>query len=106
MSDLSTTLTNLVNTPSVVGSEGLRSSHLCELPYLEAVVYEGLRFRPTVPFTSVRQVKQPFPVDSAVPAEALLVEAQEQAFADIWGRSVEEMEAAWKSWITKHYPKK
>ena len=47
---------------SVVGQEGIGSSHLADLPYLEAVVYEGLRFRPTVPFTSVRQVKQPFPL--------------------------------------------
>jgi len=45
---------------SVVGGEDLRSSHLPNLPYLEAVVYEGLRRRPTNLFTSLRRVKQPF----------------------------------------------
>lgn len=45
---------------SVVGKEDLRSSHLPQLPYLEAVVYEGLRRRPTNMFTSLRRVKQPF----------------------------------------------
>ncbi len=32
---------------SVVGDGGIRASHLPNLPYLEAVVYEGLRRRPT-----------------------------------------------------------
>jgi cytochrome P450 len=45
---------------SVVGADGVRSSHLPRLPYLEAVVYEGLRRRPTNLATSVRRVKQPF----------------------------------------------
>ena len=47
---------------SVVGDGGIRSSHLPNLPYLEAVVYEGLRRRPTNLATSVRRVKQPFPL--------------------------------------------
>ncbi len=45
---------------SVLGEESVQSSHLPRLAYLEAVVYEGLRFRPSTPFTSVRRVKQPF----------------------------------------------
>ena len=45
---------------SVVGEEGIRSPHLPQLPYLEAVVYEGLRRRPSNLFTSLRRVKQPF----------------------------------------------
>jgi cytochrome P450 len=44
---------------AVVGAGGIRSSHLDELPYLEAVVYEGLRRRPANLATSVRRVKQP-----------------------------------------------
>jgi cytochrome P450 len=45
---------------AVLGAEGIRSSDLPKLPYLEAVVYEGLRVRPTNPFTSLRRVKEPF----------------------------------------------
>ncbi|MEA2604976.1 MAG: cytochrome family [Acidobacteriota bacterium] len=47
---------------SVIGEDGVRSAHLPGLPYLEAVVYEGLRRRPTNLATSVRLVKQPFPL--------------------------------------------
>jgi cytochrome P450 len=47
---------------SVVGAAGVRSSHLAALPYLEAVVHEGLRRRPSNFFTRVGQVKQPFPL--------------------------------------------
>ncbi len=45
---------------SVLGEGELRSEHLAALPYLEAVVYEGLRRRPTNLYTSLRRVKQPF----------------------------------------------
>jgi cytochrome P450 len=47
---------------SVVGEGEIRSSHLPELPYLEAVIYEGLRRRPTNLFTTLRHVKEPFPL--------------------------------------------
>jgi cytochrome P450 len=43
-----------------LGEEGIRSSDLARLPYLEAVIYEGLRRRPVNLATSVRRVKQPF----------------------------------------------
>ena len=58
---------------SVVGEEDLQSSHLSRLPYLEAVVYEGLRRRPTNFSTSVRRVKQPFPMGGYMLAEGTLV---------------------------------
>ncbi|HEV8580120.1 MAG TPA: cytochrome P450 [Thermoanaerobaculia bacterium] len=48
---------------SVVGDESLQASDLPNLPYLEAVVWEGLRRRPTNLFTTLRHVKQPFPLD-------------------------------------------
>jgi cytochrome P450 len=54
---------------SVVGQEGVRSSHLAELPYLEAVVYEGLRRRPSNFFTILRRVKQPFELGGYLLAE-------------------------------------
>ena len=47
---------------SVVGAAGVRSSDLAALPYLEAVVHEGLRRRPSNFFTRVGQVKQPLPL--------------------------------------------
>jgi cytochrome P450 len=47
---------------AVVGQEVIRSSHLADLPYLEAVIYEGLRRRPTNVLTSLRRVKKPFPL--------------------------------------------
>jgi cytochrome P450 len=47
---------------SVVGAEGVRSAHLAALPYLEAVVREGLRRRPSNFFTRVGRVKQPLPL--------------------------------------------
>jgi cytochrome P450 len=58
---------------SVVGEEGVRSSDLPRLPYLEAVVYEGLRRRPTNLSTSVRRVKQPFPLGGYLLPEGALV---------------------------------
>ena len=58
---------------SVVGEESVQSSHLPRLPYLEAVVNEGLRFRPSTPYTSVRLVKQPFPLgDYLLPEGTML----------------------------------
>lgn len=47
---------------AVVGEGDVRSGHLAALPYLEAVVYEGLRRRPTNLYTTLRRVKQPFPL--------------------------------------------
>jgi cytochrome P450 family 110 len=47
---------------TVVGAGGIRSSHLEALPYLDAVVYEGLRRRPSNFFAGVGRVKQPFPL--------------------------------------------
>jgi cytochrome P450 family 110 len=44
----------------VIGEKGLEASHLAGLPYLEAVVYEGLRRRPSNFATTVRRVRQPF----------------------------------------------
>lgn len=58
---------------SVVGGEEIRSSHLSQLPYLEAVVYEGLRRRPTNLFTSLRRVRQPFPLGGYLLPEGTLV---------------------------------
>lgn len=58
---------------SVVGTGDLESAHLSALPYLEAVVNEGLRFRPSSPFTSVRRVHQPFPLGDYVLPEGTLV---------------------------------
>jgi cytochrome P450 len=43
-----------------IGEAGVESAHLDRLPYLEAVVYEGLRRRPSNFATTVRRVKQPF----------------------------------------------
>ncbi len=44
----------------VIGEAGVESAHLAGLPYLEAVVYEGMRRRPSNFATTVRRVKQPF----------------------------------------------
>jgi cytochrome P450 len=60
---------------SVVGAEGVRSSHLPDLPYLEAVVYEGLRRRPSNFLTSWRRVKQPFPLAGYLLPEGTLIAA-------------------------------
>jgi cytochrome P450 len=57
----------------VVGDGPIQSSHLPSLPYLEAVVYEGLRRRPTNLFTSVRQVKQPMPLGGYLLPEGTMV---------------------------------
>jgi cytochrome P450 len=58
---------------SVVGKEDLRSSHLANLPYLEAVVYEGLRRRPSNFLTGLRRVKQPFALGGYLLPEGTLV---------------------------------
>src|ERR1700674_507765 len=74
---------------SVIGEEGVRSSHLPGLPYLEAVVYEGLRRRPSNFATSVKRVKQPFPLGGyLLPAGTLVaicypaLAMREDLFAD------------------------
>jgi cytochrome P450 len=58
---------------SVLGDEGVRGSQLGALPYLEAVVNEGLRFRPSNPFASVRRVHKPFSVGPYVLPEGTMV---------------------------------
>lgn len=58
---------------SVVGEEGVRSEHLADLPYLEAVVYEGLRRRPSNFLTGVRRAKQPFPLGGYLLPEGTLI---------------------------------
>lgn len=58
---------------SVVGEGGVRSADLPRLPYLEAVVYEGLRRRPSSLFTSLRRVKQPFPLGGYLLPEGTLL---------------------------------
>jgi cytochrome P450 len=77
---------------SVIGEGGVRSSHLPGLPYLEAVVYEGLRRRPSNFVTSVRRVKQPFPLGGyQLPAGTLVaicypaLAMREDLFADPHG---------------------
>jgi cytochrome P450 len=58
---------------SVVGSEGVRAGDLDRLPYLQGVIYEGLRRRPTNFITSVRRVKKPFPLGGYLLPEGTLV---------------------------------
>jgi cytochrome P450 len=58
---------------SVVGREDLRSSQLADLPYLDAVVYEGLRRRPNNLFTGLRMVKKPFALGGYLLPEGSLV---------------------------------
>jgi cytochrome P450 family 110 len=57
----------------VVGPDGVRSTHLPRLPYLEAVVYEGLRLRPSNLLTSLRRVKQPTSLGGYLLPEGTLV---------------------------------
>ncbi|HBL28364.1 MAG TPA: hypothetical protein DD490_16140 [Acidobacteria bacterium] len=47
---------------AVAGDGDLESAHLAHLPYLEAVVYEGLRRRPANFLTGLRRTRQPFPL--------------------------------------------
>lgn len=58
---------------AVLGQGDLQSGHLADLPYLDAVVYEGLRRRPTNLFTSLRLVKKPFPLGGYLLPEGSLV---------------------------------
>lgn len=58
---------------AVVGPGEVQTSHLAALPYLEAVVYEGLRRRPTNLSTSLRRVKQPFELGGYLLPEGTLV---------------------------------
>ena len=58
---------------SVIGGESIRSSHLAALPYLEAVIYEGLRRRPSNFFTGVGRVKQPLTLGGYVLPPGTLV---------------------------------
>jgi cytochrome P450 family 110 len=60
---------------SVVGQDVLRSSHLPDLHYLDAVVYEGLRRRPSNFLTSFRRVKQAFPLGGYLLAEGTMIAA-------------------------------
>jgi cytochrome P450 len=58
---------------SAEGEDGLRSAQLAELPYLDAVVHEGLRRRPVNLATSVRRVMQPFPLGGYLLPEGTLI---------------------------------
>ncbi len=58
---------------AVIGPGEIQSSHLPSLPYLEAVVYEGLRRRPTNLSTTLRRVKQPFELGGYLLPEGTLV---------------------------------
>jgi cytochrome P450 len=58
---------------AVIGAGEVQGSHLAALPYLEAVVYEGLRRRPTNLSTSLRRVKQPFELGGYLLPEGTLV---------------------------------
>ncbi|MEM8962572.1 MAG: cytochrome P450 [Acidobacteriota bacterium] len=44
----------------VLGDEPIRVEHLRQLPYLDAVVQEGLRIAPIAPLTAARYVEKPF----------------------------------------------
>lgn len=58
---------------AAIGAGEVQGSHLAALPYLEAVVYEGLRRRPTNLSTSLRRVKQPFELGGYLLPEGTLV---------------------------------
>ncbi len=58
---------------AVIGPGEVRASHLAGLPYLEAVVYEGLRRRPTNLSTTLRRVRQPFELGGYLLPEGTLV---------------------------------
>jgi cytochrome P450 family 110 len=55
------------------GAGDIESAHLPDLPYLEAVVWEGLRRRPTHLATSVRRAKQEFPLGGYLLPEGTVV---------------------------------
>ena len=58
---------------TVTGGGDVQAAHLSALPYLEAVVYEGLRRRPSNFVTSARRVKQPFPLGGYLLPEGTMV---------------------------------
>ncbi|HVG09970.1 MAG TPA: cytochrome P450 [Thermoanaerobaculia bacterium] len=58
---------------TVAGQGDLQSGHLADLPYLDAVVYEGLRRRPNNLFTGLRMVKKPFALGGYLLPEGSLV---------------------------------
>lgn len=81
---------------SVVGAESIRTSHITALPYLEAVIYEGLRRRPSNFFSGVGCVKQSFTLgDYLLPPGTLVavcypaVAMREELFANPHGFSPE-----------------
>lgn len=47
---------------SVVGGERMTPAHLGQLEYLNAVIQEGIRFRPIAPMAGIRLVKEPYRV--------------------------------------------
>jgi len=47
----------------VTGGRPVTASHLPQLPYLEAVIHESLRFRPIAPMAGIRRVERPFALD-------------------------------------------
>lgn len=65
----------------VVGDGGLQSTHLAHLPYLEAVVAEGLRRRPVNFVTGVRRAKQEFPLGGYLLPEGTFIAACYPALA-------------------------
>lgn len=56
-----------------IGQGDLQSGHLADLPYLDAVVYEGLRRRPNNLVTGLRLVKKPFALGGYLLPEGSLV---------------------------------
>lgn len=58
---------------ALIGQGDLQSGHLADLPYLDAVVYEGLRRRPNNLFTGLRMVKKPFELGGYLLPEGSLV---------------------------------
>ncbi|HEX5719546.1 MAG TPA: cytochrome P450 [Thermoanaerobaculia bacterium] len=58
---------------TVLGQGDLQSGHLADLPYLDAVVYEGLRRRPNNLVTGLRKVKKPFELGGYLLPEGSLI---------------------------------
>ncbi len=58
---------------AIVGQGDLQSEHLAALPYLDAVVFEGLRRRPNNLVTDLRKVKQPFELGGYLLPEGSLI---------------------------------
>ncbi len=54
----------------VLGNEPIESDHLDRLPYLHAVVYETVRYRPLAPMAGVRLAKQPFEIHDPATSRA------------------------------------